>query len=122
MTAPVRLRQAVLAAGRLAPVAERLQSELSLPEPFHDPGVKEFGLENAVFPVGDTFLEVVAPIAQNTAAGRYLQRHGDPEAAGYMAIFQFADLAAARQRVKDLGIRIVWQADLAAGRVAPPRR
>jgi hypothetical protein len=109
---PVRLRQAVLAAGRLAPVAERLQAELDLPEPFHDPGVGSFGLENSVFAVGDTFLEVVAPIAENTAAGRYLARHGDPEAAGYMAIFQFADLAAARKRVEDLGIRIVWQADL----------
>jgi len=108
----VRLRQAVLAAGQLAPVADRLQSELALPEPFHDPGVKEFGLENSVFPVGDTFLEVVAPIADDTAAGRYLGRHGHPEAAGYMAIFQFADLAAARRRAADLGVRIVWQADL----------
>lgn len=112
MTSSVRLRQAVLAAPRLAPIAERLTQELRLPEPFHDPGVKEFGLENAVFPVGDTFLEVVAPIAENTAAGRYLARHGEPEAAGYMAIFQFADLAAARKRVADLGVRIVWQADL----------
>jgi hypothetical protein len=113
-----RLRQTVLAAPRLAPVAERLQSELALPEPFHDPGVAEFGLENAVFAVGDTFLEVVAPLpgADDTAAGRYLQRHGGPEAAGYMAIFQFPSaegLAAARQRVADLGVRIVWQADLA---------
>lgn len=116
MTAPVRLRQAVLAAPALQPVADRLARELALPEPFHDPGVAEFGLENAVFPVGDTFLEVVAPLPgrapADTAAGRYLARHGDPEAAGYMAIFQFADLAQARKRVADLGVRIVWQADL----------
>jgi hypothetical protein len=116
----VRLRQTVLAAPRLAPVAERLQAELALPDPFHDPGVAEFGLENAVFAVGDTFLEVVAPLPGtapgDTAAGRYLKRHGDPEAAGYMAIFQFTtadDLAAARRRVAGAGVRIVWQADLA---------
>jgi hypothetical protein len=109
----VRLRQVVLAAPCLAPVADRLQAELALPDPFHDPGVGEFGLENAVFPVGDCFLEVVAPVADGTAAGRYLERRQNPEAAGYMAIFQFADLAAARQRAADAGVRIVWQADLA---------
>jgi hypothetical protein len=110
----------VIAAPALGAAAERLARELDLPEPFHDPGVGEFGLENAVFPVGDAFLEVVAPLSgkttsADTAAGRYLARRGSPEAAGYMAIFQFADghgLAAARQRAKDNGIRIVWQADL----------
>jgi hypothetical protein len=108
---PVRLRQTVLAARSLA-AADRLAAELDLPEPFHDPGVGDFGLENSVFAVGDTFLEVVAPVRADAPAARYLARRGDPEAAGYMAIFQFADLAAARQRASDAGVRVVWQADL----------
>jgi len=83
---------------------------LSLDAPYRDPGVDVFGLENAVFAVGDTFLEVVAPVREGTTAGRYLERQGGD--GGYMAIFQFDDLGAARRRVEDLGVRVVWQADL----------
>lgn len=107
-----RLRQVVLAAPTLQPLADRIQGHFGLPDPFHDPGVGEFGLENAVFAVGDTFLEIVSPTRPDTAAGRYLARRGNPEAAGYMAIFQVDDLAAARARIAGLGVRVVWQADL----------
>lgn len=60
--------------------------------------------------MGSGFLEVLTPTRDGTAGGRYLDRRGGD--AGYMAIFQFADFDAARQRVRDLGIRVVWQADL----------
>jgi hypothetical protein len=94
----------------LPTTAARLQSELGLPEPYIDPGVKEFGLENRVFAAGDCFIEVLTPIAEGTAGGRYLDRRGGD--AGYMAIFQLDDLETARKRIADLGIRIVWQGDL----------
>jgi hypothetical protein len=106
----VRLRQAVLAAAELDPVAEQLRAELGLREPFNDPGVAAFGLRNAVFALGDTFIEVVAPVQPETAAGRYLERRGGDS--GYMLIFQLDDLGAARARVKEMGIRVVWQADM----------
>ena len=106
----VRLRQAVLVAAELDPVADRLRAELGLGEPFADPGVGEFGLSNAVFALGDAFLEVVAPTRPGTAAGRYLERHGGD--GGYMLIFQLDDLDGARERVSELGIRVVWQVDL----------
>jgi hypothetical protein len=109
--APVRLRQAVVVTRDLLGVAGRVQRELALPEPFVDPGVGEFGLENRVFEVGDDFVEVLTPTREGTAGGRYLERRGGD--AGYMAIFQIDDLAGARTRVADLGIRVVWQADLA---------
>ena len=105
-----RLRQVALVAAELAPVAERLQRELGLHDPYADPGVSEFGLENAVYPVGDTFLEVVAPVREDTTAGRYLAKRGGD--GGYMAIFQVPDMDEARKRVADLGVRVVWQADL----------
>jgi hypothetical protein len=106
----VRLRQAVLVAAELEPVAERLRSELGLREPFADPGVGEFGLSNAVFALGDQFLEVVAPLRPGTAAGRYLERRGGD--GGYMLIFQLGDLDGARARAAELGVRVVWQVDL----------
>ena len=108
--APVRLRQVVVVTRDLEGVASTLRSELDLPEPFVDPGVGDFGLENRVFATGTDFLEVLTPIREGTAGGRYLERRGGD--AGYMAIFQFADLDAARRRIADLGIRVVWQADL----------
>ncbi len=70
----------------------------------------QFGLTNAVFAVGDTFLEVVAPARPGTTAGRYLERRGGD--GGYMAIFQVPDLVASRRRLADLGARVVWTADL----------
>jgi catechol 2,3-dioxygenase-like lactoylglutathione lyase family enzyme len=91
-------------------VAGELRSAFGWPEPFHDPGVGQFGLTNAVFAVGDTFVEVVAPVQPGTTAGRYLGRRGGD--GGYMAIFQVPDLAAARRRLSGLGIRVVWTADL----------
>jgi hypothetical protein len=107
--AGVRLRQAVLVARDLAPVSERLRSALGLGEPFADPGVGAFGLHNAVYAIGDTFLEVVSPTEDGTTAGRYLDRRGD---GGYMVIFQLADLDAARKRAEAMGVRVVWQLDL----------
>jgi hypothetical protein len=106
----VRLRQAVLVAGELEPVASALRSALLLDEPFRDPGVGEFGLANVVFALGDCFLEVVSPIEPGTAAGRYLARHaGD---GGYMVIFDLEDLEGARERARGLGVRVAWQIDL----------
>ncbi|HWY89398.1 MAG TPA: hypothetical protein VNY31_01885 [Solirubrobacteraceae bacterium] len=106
----VRLRQAVLVASELEPTAAALRSALRLDEPFRDPGVGEFGLANAVFAVGDRFLEVVSPIKPNTAAGRYLTRHGGDS--GYMVIFDLEDLEGARERALEEGARVVWQIDL----------
>jgi hypothetical protein len=91
-------------------VADELRAAFGWGEPFHDPGVGRFGLTNAVFAAGDTFVEVVAPVQAGTTAGRYLERRGGD--GGYMAIFQVPDLAAARARLPGLGVRVVWTADL----------
>src|ERR1700733_4582979 len=110
MLAGPRLRQVALVAADCAGAARRLQEAFSWPDPFHDPGVGRFGLTNAVFAAGDTFVEIVAPVAPGTAAGRYLERRGGDS--GYMAIFQMPDLAQARRRVAAAGVRVVWTADL----------
>ena len=71
MTLP-RLRQAVLAAVDLDKTCEQLETELGISAPFHDPGIIHFGLRNAVYAIGDTFLEVVSPVQDGTAAGRQI--------------------------------------------------
>jgi len=111
MLAGPRLRQVALVAADCAGASRRLQEAFGWPEPFQDPGVGRFGLTNAVFAAGDTFVEIVAPVRPGTAAGRYLERRGGDS--GYMAIFQMPDLAQARRRVSAAGVRVVWTADFA---------
>lgn len=100
----------MLVAEQLEPVASALQAELGLDEPFRDPGVGAFGLENAVFAIGGCFLEIVSPIQPGTAAGRHLERLGGD--GGYMVMFDVEDIAGPRARAEELGIRTVWEIDL----------
>ncbi len=106
----MRLRQAVLVAAELEPLAAAIGSTLGLREPFRDPGVAAFGLVNAVFAIGDCFLEIVSPARTGTAAGRQLERNGGD--GGYMVLFDLEDLNGARARAAAAGVRTVWQIDL----------
>jgi len=105
----VRLRQAVLVAEDLQPAQQRLRDVLGLKEPFRDPNVALFGLENTVFSLGENFIEIVSPTTEGTAAGRQLERQGD---GGYMLIFQVDDLEDARERALAADVRIAWEIDL----------
>jgi Glyoxalase-like domain len=105
-----RLRQAVIAARDLDAVAGQLRSQLGLGEPFADPGVEAFGLRNAVFALGDTFLEVVSPIRPDASAARLIERRGGDT--GYMLMFQVDDLDAARERARAAEVREVLDISL----------
>lgn len=103
----LRVRQIALVAEKLAPIEQQLADVFGVEVCFRDPGVGHFGLENALIPIGNQILEVVAPIRENTAGGRYLERRGGD--GGYMVITQCDDHAPRRARVEALGIRIVNQ-------------
>lgn len=105
-----RLRQAVIAARDLDATVARLRSKLELGDPYHDPAVEYFGLRNAVFAIGDTFLEVVAPIAPDAPAARHLDRR-QADVCGYMAMIQVDDLEAARGRAQQAGAREVFKVE-----------
>jgi hypothetical protein len=106
----IRLRQIALVAEKLAPVIDDFKNIFGLEVCYIDPGVKEFGLENSLVPVGNNFIEVVAPIRENTAGGRYLKRRsGD---GGYMVICQCdsaATHAARKARAAKLNVRLAWE-------------
>lgn len=102
-----RLRQAVIAARDFDDVVARLRADLDLGEPYSDPMIIHFGLRNAVFALGDTFLEVVSPVQEDTAAGRFLDRRGGD--GGYMLMFQVDDVTAARERARELEVREVFE-------------
>jgi hypothetical protein len=103
----LRIRQICLVAEKLEPVVEELKDVLGIEECYRDPGVGIFGLENALLPIGNQLLEVVSPIEEGTAAGRYLVRRGGD--GGYMVITQCDDHAPRRRRVEDLGIRLIHE-------------
>lgn len=109
------LRQAVLAARDLELTVEELRADLGLGEPYRDPRVALFGLANAVFAIGDTFLEVVSPVdaeqpGARTAAGQ-LERSGRGTC-GYMVMLQVDDLPSARERARVAGVREVFEIEL----------
>src|SRR4051812_12187086 len=96
-----RLRQAVVAAVDLDSTCSAIEQDLGGRTPFHDEGVGHFGLHNAVYALGDTFLEVVSPTQDDTAAGRQIARAGGD--CGYMCMFEVADEQATRARVAEAG-------------------
>src|ERR1700686_5043657 len=106
----IRLRQICLVAEKLAPAIADFKAVLGLEVCFKDPEVAVFGLENSLMPVGSNFFEVVAPVKENTAAGRYLKRrNGD---GGYMVICQcdtHATQLARKARAAALNIRVAWE-------------
>lgn len=103
----LRLRQIALVAPELEPAVDELKSLFGIDVCFRDPGVAHFGLVNALLPLGNLFIEIVAPTRDGTAGGRYLERRGG--AGGYMVITQCDDHAPRRRRVEQLGVRIVNQ-------------
>jgi len=105
----MRLRQIALVATDLAAACADISAVLGIDYAFDDPGVGKYGLRNAVFPVGDTFLEVVSPKEPGTTAGRLLEKRGGD--GGYMVILQVDDLAQALERVKEASARIADQMD-----------
>jgi hypothetical protein len=105
----MRLRQIALVGQDLEAARAEIVDVLGLGADYADPGVGKYGLHNAVWPVGDTFLEVVSPTREGTTAGRLLEKRGGD--GGYMVILQTDDLAGARARVAAQGVRIADQFD-----------
>jgi hypothetical protein len=106
----IRLRQVVVAARDLGATVDALCSELGLSVCFHDPGVAEFGLENALMVVGDQFIEVVSPIVDDTAAGRLLDRRR-ADVTAYMVMFEVDDLDRRMDELDEAQVRNVWSGD-----------
>lgn len=105
----IRLRQIAVVAEDLRETALDIGAVLGVEACFTDPGVKQFGLKNMLWPIGTQFVEVVTPIAEGTAGGRYLERRGGD--GGYMFITQVDDVARRRERAAELGIRVAFDLD-----------
>jgi hypothetical protein len=103
MAGYLRLRQICLVAPHLEPVISDIAGIMGLGVCYRDGNVAKYGLENALLPVDTILLEVVAPIQDGTAAGRFLQKTGGR--GGYMAIFCCDDPDARGKHANAIGVR-----------------
>lgn len=101
----IRIRQVALCTDDIWRDEQAIVSALGVAGVHRDPP-NVFQMRNVVFAVGDTFLEVLQPTADTAPSARFLSQRGGP--GGYMLILQVDDLAAARARADDLGIRVVY--------------
>lgn len=99
----LRFRQICLVAPKLADVEQDISDILEAKVCFRDPAVGKYGLENALWSLGGQFLEVVAPVATNTAAERFLRKSGGH--GGYMAIFDCDNPRERGARCEAMGVR-----------------
>ncbi len=102
----LRLRQIALIVADADEVVDDLNAVFGLETAYIDEHLPSaYGLQNRLLPIGTQFLEVCAPIRENTAGGRYLERRGGD--GGYMVICQCDEHAPRKARVAELGIRVV---------------
>lgn len=103
----IRIRQIALVAADLQTAVADLSEALDVDVVYRDPGVREFGLENALFCLGDQFLEIVSPVQAGTTAGRLLEKRGGD--CGYMAIYDTDTVDDLVANATSRGVRFVWQ-------------
>ena len=93
----LRLRQIAMVAPDLAAVEAQVGRIAGVDVCYRDPGVGKYSLHNALWALGGTFLEALAPTQPDTTAGRYMARRSG--ATGYMVILDSSDLDAVRARL-----------------------
>jgi catechol 2,3-dioxygenase-like lactoylglutathione lyase family enzyme len=98
-----RLRQICLVAADLPRAIADMQAIFGVKLAYQDGNVRRYGLENALFPFGLAFIEIVSPVEANTAAGRFLERSRG--VGGYMAIFNCNDPERRGRHANALGVR-----------------
>jgi hypothetical protein len=99
----LRLRQICLVAADLPRAIADMQAIFGVRLAYQDADVRRYGLDNALFPFGLAFIEIVSPVEANTAAGRFLERSRG--VGGYMAIFNCNDPERRGTRANGLGVR-----------------
>lgn len=109
----LRLKQICLVAPDIEPAATDISAVMGLDVCYRDEAVAAYGLENVLYPVDATLLEVVAPTKEGTAAGRFLNKITGPNGqhGGYMMIFTCHDVERRREHAKAIGVRVAHVLD-----------
>jgi hypothetical protein len=102
-----RLRQIAVITRDPEPIEEDLVAIFGLALASRYPGVDEFGLGTAFYPVGNEFFEVVVAAVPGTIADRFIDRRGGP--GGFIVMLECADLPVFRARADQLNLRVVTE-------------
>lgn len=97
-----------------APVEEFLTEVLGLKLADRFPGIDQYGLGTAFFPIGNQFLEVVHSAVSGTAADRLIDKRGGDT--GFIVMLETLNLAAVEAVASSLEIRVVDSFDNETGR------
>lgn len=109
----LRLRQIAVAVTDLGAARADSEAIFGVGHAHEDPGVGRYGLRNAVYRLGDTFLELLTPVADGTTVGRLLAKQNSD--CGYMVILQTDQIDEARERIAEASVRVVHQLDRSSG-------
>jgi methylmalonyl-CoA epimerase len=82
----------------------KLYSELFEMPLEHRETVAEQGVEAALLGVGDSHVELLAPLAEDTPVGKFLAKRGPGI---HHAAYRCADVAAALESCKQRGLRVI---------------
>ncbi|MET0236562.1 MAG: VOC family protein [Kibdelosporangium sp.] len=101
------LRQVVLLTGDLPGTLARTKSALGLRDGVRDEsGMAALGFEHEVLAIDQTFVEIVAPLSEDSSPGRLLRRGGE---CGYMVAIQVEDADAVVARAATIGLKPVMR-------------
>ena len=84
-------------------------------EPMWREDVEEQGVDEAMIPVGGSFVQLLAPLADDTPVGRFLAKHG--EGLHHIA-YAVPDIDAALDELRSQGARLVDETARMGGRGA----
>jgi methylmalonyl-CoA epimerase len=98
-----RIDHVGIAVDDLEEAVERYRRTLGV-EPSHRERVDSQGVEEVLFPVGDSFIQLVSPLAPDTPVGRFLTRRGPGlHHVGY----RVDDVGGALRHLRSEGVRLV---------------
>jgi len=84
-------------------------------EPLYREVVESQGVEEAMIPVGGSFIQFLEPLGDDTPVGKFLARHG--EGLHHVA-YAVADIEAALTHLKSVGARLIDETPRIGGRGA----
>ncbi|MFS8495036.1 MAG: methylmalonyl-CoA epimerase [Actinomycetes bacterium] len=84
-------------------------------EPLYREVVESQGVEEAMIPVGGSFIQLLQPLADDTPVGKFLARHG--EGLHHVA-YAVADIEAALEHLRSVGAELVDETPRIGGRGA----
>jgi methylmalonyl-CoA/ethylmalonyl-CoA epimerase len=100
---PLNLHHTAIAVHDLDEALERFGAQYGV-EPLYRERVDDQGVEEAMIPLGGSYIQLLMPLAADTPVGRFLDRRG--EGIHHLAV-QVADIDAALAHLSSEGVELV---------------